>query len=48
MIDEPHGEEFGLMTPWFNIFYTYFFISSISMAENLYIPMLGKGASRCK
>jgi hypothetical protein len=38
-IGEPHGEELGLMTPWFNNSCTCFLISSISNEDILYMPI---------
>ena len=47
-IGDPHGDVLGLMNPLSSNSCTYFLISAFSKADNLYIPMLGNGASCCK
>ena len=44
-IGDPHGDVLGLMNPFLSSSYTYFLIYAFSKADNLYILMLGNGAS---
>ena len=47
-IGDRHGDVLGLMNPFLSSSCTCFLISAFSKADNLYIPMLGNGASCCK
>ena len=47
-IGDLHGDVLGLMNPFLSSSSTCFLISAFSKADNLYILMLGNGASCCK
>ena len=47
-IGDPHGDVLGLLNPFSSSSCTCFLISEFSKADNLYILMLGNGASCCK
>lgn len=44
-IGDPHGDVLGLINPFSSNSCTCSLISAFSKADNLYIPMLGNGAS---